>query len=218
VDGDGAGVLEEGLAPDRFHQLVAGVDPAGVRGQVGEQVELAHRQRERLAVEEGAAGRRLDAQRAVLDRRRFLIGWRDTAQHRVYPGDQLSRREGLDDVIVGALAQADEAVGLLAAGGQHDHRDPRSRLLVQLPHHLDPVDSRQHQVEHDQVGTVQGGEAQCLGPVGGAVGLIAGPLHVAADDVEDRRLVVDDQHGALGGVGHRRDCRAWPSGLAANRR
>ena len=75
--------------------------------------------------------------------------------------------------------------------------------LVQLPHHLDPVDPRQHQVEHDQVGAVHGGEPQRLGAVGGAVGLIAGPLHVAADDVEDRRLVVDDQHGALGGVGHR---------------
>ena len=80
---------------------------------------------------------------------------------------------------------------------------------MQLAHHLDPVDPRQHQVEHDQVGTVLGGEPQRLGAVGGAVGLVAGPLHVAADDLDDRRLVVDDQHGALGGVGHRRDCRAW---------
>ena len=155
VDGDGAGVVEEGVVPDGFHQLVARVDLAGMGGEVGEQVELALGQRELLAVEETRRIAGSIRSGPTLDRRRRLLGRRrDPAQHRVDPGDQFGRREGLDDVVVGAVAQADQAVGLLAAGGQQDHRDPRPGPLVQLPHHLDPVDPRQHQVEHDQVGAV----------------------------------------------------------------
>ena len=85
---------------------------------------------------------------------------------------------------------------------------------MQLPHDLDPVDPRQHQVEDDEIGTMEIRQAQRLGPVGGTVGLVSRPLHVATDDVEDCRLVVDHQHGPLRGLGHRHHCR----GPAANRR
>ena len=130
VDGDGAGVVEEGEVPDRLHQLVAREDLAGVSGEVGEQVELALGQRDLLAVEGDRPHRGLDPQRPDLDRRRRLLrpcGRRDPAQHRVDAGDQLGGREGLDHVVVGAAAQADEAVGLLAARGEQDHRRPAGR-------------------------------------------------------------------------------------------
>ena len=67
-----AGVVEEGLAPDRLHQLVARVDAARVLGEEGEQVELAHRQHQLLAVEEDASARGLDPQRPADDRRPVL--------------------------------------------------------------------------------------------------------------------------------------------------
>ena len=156
MDGDGAGVGEERVAPDRFHQLVAREDPA--RG--GPPGRRAGRTRAGSATAPRRRGRPAGSPaRSAAARARSAAppssGRRDPAQHRVDAGDQLGRRERLDDVVVGALAQADEAIGLLAAGGQQDHRDARPRSLVQLPHHLDPVDPRQHQVEDDEVGTVQ---------------------------------------------------------------
>ncbi len=44
------------------------------------------------------------------------------AQDRPHAGYQLAGREGLGDVVIGAQLQADEAVGLLDAGGEHDDR------------------------------------------------------------------------------------------------
>jgi len=65
---------------------------------VGERVELALGQRELLAVEEDPARRRLHPQLAVLDWWHLLVllGWRrDRPHHRLDPGDQLGRGEGL---------------------------------------------------------------------------------------------------------------------------
>src|SRR6202012_5724093 len=72
VDGDGRGVVEPGLAPDRLHHLVGGEDAAGGLGEEREQVQLPHRQHDLLAVEKDAAARGLDPQRAVDDRRLVL--------------------------------------------------------------------------------------------------------------------------------------------------
>jgi hypothetical protein len=113
------------------------------------------------------------------------------------------------------VAEADEAVGLLAARGQQDHRHPFPGPLVQAAHHLEPVEARQHHVEDDEVGPVEVGEAQRLRPVDRLVGLEAGALEVAGDDLDDRRLVVDHQNGAVALRGHRLDSRFYSG---ANRR
>ena len=105
------------------------------------------------------------------------------------------------------MAEADEAVGLLAARGQQDHRHPFPRPLVQAAHYLDPVEARQHHVEDDEVGLVEVGQAQRLRAVHRLVGLEAGALEVAGDDLDDRRLVVDDEDGAVALRGHRLDSR-----------
>lgn len=89
------------------------------------------------------------------------------------------------------MAEADQAVGLLPARGQQDHRHPLPRPLVQLTQHLEPVEARQHHIEDDEVGFVEVGEAQRLRPVHRLVGLEAGALEVTSDDLNDRRLVVD---------------------------
>lgn len=103
------------------------------------------------------------------------------------------------------MAQPDQPVVLLAARGQQDHRHSFTGALVQPPHHLDPVETRQHQVEDEEVGTVELGLAQRLRPVLRLHRLEAGPLEVAGDDLDDRRLVVDDEDGAVVGLGHRCD-------------
>ena len=60
----------------------------------------------------------------------------------------------------------------------------------------------QHQVEHDQIGTLVGHQLQRLRAVAGDPGPVPGPLQVARDDLGDRRLVVDDQHRAAGVILH----------------
>lgn len=107
------------------------------------------------------------------------------------------------------MAEADQPVVLLAARREQDHRDPLAGPLVQAPHHLDPVQPRQHQVEDDEVGPVEVGLAQRLQPIQRLRGLEPGPVEVAGDDLDDRRLVVDDEDGAVALFRHRGDSRPW---------
>ena len=62
----------------------------------------------------------------------------------------------------------------------------------------------QHQVEHDEVGPLLAGELDRARAVAGDARVVARALEVARDDLGDRRLVVDDEHGAAGG--HAGDC------------
>src|SRR5680860_1341236 len=60
VDVDGAGAAEVVVAPDLLQQLGAGEDPAGVLGEVLEQLELLVRQVQQPAAHPGGVGRLLD--------------------------------------------------------------------------------------------------------------------------------------------------------------
>ena len=55
---------------------------------------------------------------------------RRAAQDRVHAQQQLAHAEGLDHVVVGAQLEADDAVDLLALGGDHDHGDRPGRGLL----------------------------------------------------------------------------------------
>src|SRR4028119_604663 len=68
------------------------------------------------------------------------------------PGDQLTRGERLDHVIVRAEAKAQDPIPLLAPSGQHDQGYPS--LSLDPAAHLDTAYLWQHQVEHDQPGTL----------------------------------------------------------------
>ena len=89
-------------------------------------------------------------------------------------------RERLHDVVVGAEPQADDAVGLLAAGGQQDDRRGRSRPRAQPAHHLQPVDAGQHEVEHDEVGARSPAASSAAGPSAATLRLVAGALRGSA--------------------------------------
>jgi hypothetical protein len=73
-----------------------------------------------------------------------------TAQHRAHPCHEFLRAERLGDVVVGAQLEADQLVGLVGAGGQHDDR--HRRLAPERTCHIEPIDDRQPEVEDDQVG------------------------------------------------------------------
>src|SRR3954447_23489558 len=121
----------------------------------------------------------------------------DAPQDGVDPRDELARRERLDDVVVGAEAQADDAVGLLALGGEQDDRRRAVVLalaaLAQPAHHLEAVDAGQHEIEHDEVGPLLGGELERPLAVARDERRVARVLEVARHEVGDGPLVVDDE-------------------------
>ena len=75
---------------------------------------------------------------------------RGAAQDRADAGGHLAGAEGLDDVVVGAQLEADHAVGLVAAGGEHDDRD--LRVAADLAADVEAGAVGKHEVEEDEVG------------------------------------------------------------------
>ena len=76
---------------------------------------------------------------------------RAAAPHdRAHPRDELARRERLDDVVVGAELETDDAVDLLAARREHDDRNVGR--LADLPGEVSAVAVGEHHVEQHEVG------------------------------------------------------------------
>ena len=113
---------------------------------------------------------------------------------------QFARAERLGQVVVGAHLQSDDAVGLLAARGEHDDRDVG--VGAQVAAQREAVVAGQHQVEHHQV---ECAPVQRL-PHGAAIGdrgrAQAVLLEIAAEQGPDLGVVVDDQDvvGSIHGV------------------
>jgi hypothetical protein len=96
----------------------------------------------------------------------------------------------MPDEVIGPQLEAGHAVRLLVARRQHDHRDASG----DPPADLKPVDTRQADVEHDQLDRVApeldervlaGSDPQCL---------VALAAKVCANEPADVRLILDDHH------------------------
>ena len=70
------------------------------------------------------------------------------AEYRLHARDELTRAERLRHVIVGAELEAEDAVDLAVARGQHDDRDLAGR--AQTAADLEAVHSGEHHVEDDK--------------------------------------------------------------------
>ncbi len=96
-----------------------------------------------------------------------LLTEADPAQQGLDPGLQLAGAEGLADVVIGAQLQADDPVGLVGAGGEHDDRHlGQARVFAHPAAEAEAVLVGQHHVEDRQVGTglVHGGtKARAIG-------------------------------------------------------
>src|SRR3712207_2944172 len=124
VDRHRAGLGGEGVIPDGLHKLVAGVDAARTPGQVVEEVELPGGERHGFASDGDLAGARVYPQPVECEDLLAGVGLVHAAQHGRHPRRELAGREGLDHVVVGAQAEADDPVFLFAPGGQHDQGHP----------------------------------------------------------------------------------------------
>ena len=148
---------------------------------------------------------------AGLRRRRQFAG-PGPPQQRPHPGDELADAERLGQVVVGAALETDDGVGLLAAGGQHQHRGVDvGPAAPQRLAHGDAVHAGQHQVEHHQVEAGRGQPGEGLAAVAHVHRLQPFEAEVQPDQLTDVRVVLDDQnmgHGSiLRGRGRRRTGR-----------
>ncbi|SPO62188.1 protein of unknown function [Pseudomonas inefficax] len=115
------------------------------------------------------------------------------AQHGVDTGQQFAGRERLGQVIVGAHFQADDTVGFVVAGGQHQHRGIAVLAGAQFAAQQQAVVAGHHDVEDDQVHAVGFEKGAHLPAVGDDAGAQAVLLQVVADQFADFAVVVDDQ-------------------------
>ena len=136
---------------------------------------------------------------------RWRAGGRvDPPQDRLHPCDQLSHAERLGEVVVGADRQADDEVGLVVAGGEHQHR--YVAVALDAPAHLQAVEAGEHQVEHAPGrGATSAARSTPEGPSRATVDLEALAAQPGRHRVGDRRLVLDDQD-ASSHAGNPTDC------------
>ena len=114
-------------------------------------------------------------------------------QHCVDARQQLARGEGFGQVVVRTQLQAQDAVGLVAARGEHDDGQRRRAGTAQLTAQGDAVSTRQHQVQHQQIDALRGQHLAHLPPVGGHAHLQALALQVFGSQFADAGVVIDDQ-------------------------
>ena len=120
---------------------------------------------------------------------------RRAAQHRVDARQQLARREGLGDVVVGAAFEARDLVALLGARGQHDDRQLAGlAVALQRARELEAAGVGQHPVDQQQVGQLVGDLGAARARVGGLAHFEAGAAQAEGDHLANRALVLDDQN------------------------
>jgi hypothetical protein len=211
VDIDHPLVAVEVVPPHPLQQLRPGEHPPRGSGKCGEQVELQAGQHHRRAVRFDLAADRVDHQ-TVEPQRRVPLGANTTvpAQHRLDPGRHFPRTERLGHVVVRTDAQPDELVNLLRPCSDQD--DVGIAEGAQLPEHLQPVNSRQHDIQQHQIGPPVAERGQRALAVSRLRHVKPVRLQVATQDGADMRLVIDDQHPS-----HRSLLRIGPGGRASAR-
>ena len=178
-------------ALDGGQELRAGEDPPRLPRELEQQPELGRRELDAPAGDrrEHARDVELDVAGAhELDGRVRSLG---APQHRPDARDELLGAERLGDVVVRAELEPDERVGLVGARGEHDDR--HGRLAPDGAGHVEPVEPRQPEVEHDEVGPAGAQRVERGLAVAGAEHGVAGGAEIVAAERDDLGLVVDDE-------------------------
>ena len=208
VDVDGpVGDVALGVAVERVEQPVAAQHAAVRLEQHLEQPELERAQGHLAAAHGHPVAGRVELQVAEDETVAGGVVGRALrpAEDRPDAGHELGRRERLRQVVVGALAQAEDPVADRAARRQDEDR--HVAVGPGPPDHRHPVDLGEHQVEDDEAGRVLLDRAQRGPSVAGGDDRVALALEVRADEGDDLRVVVDDEDGGVGSGGHEGDHR-----------
>jgi len=186
-----------GLPPHLREQLTTADDLGRAARQVSEEVELQAREVEGLPVERGHPPVRVDGQAADLHE-----GAGARAGGRAAPEDgadarvELRGRIGLDHVVVGAGIEQPHDLRFVVPRRRDDHR--HRGHATDHAEDVGPVEVRQTEVEHDDVGRPVDDRLERVGaaPLGAhgmpAVGERAG------EGLPDALVVLDHEHGCHG--------------------
>src|SRR3954470_11242418 len=193
MDVDGASVTRERVAPHTLEQLVARQHEPAMVEQLPQQIEFLRCELNLLFADTHLTATGVDVEVAVLDRLALEIAavGRRAAQDRLHARDELPRVEGLRQIVVGTDLEADDLVDVLVARGQH--QDRHVARLANALRHLDAVDVRKHEVEHDQSGHLLRDLVQRITAGRGRADGVPGVLEVQRDERGDRALVLDHE-------------------------
>lgn len=196
-------------------QGFAGLHAPSGAGEAGQKIELHGGERDRRLADHHAARAEIHAERAHDDflgggcgrRRRGVTG--GTSQDGAEPGEEFAGGERFRQVVVGADLEADDAIRLVAAGREHEHR--HRTVLADPPEHLEAVHAWQHDVEDDGMPVCSGlkcpFEAECA--IVHRRDLHGEGLKVGGDEAAQLTVVVDHQQpgaawsAGVHGRGHR---------------
>ena len=195
VDVERLGGAEPVDVPDPRHQVLSRHDAPGIPRQLRQQVELLAGQLQLAPV--NARGSRGNVKLEPADDERLLeagAAGLAASQHRADPGDHLGAAEGLDHVVVGAHLEADDAVELGPAGGQH--HDRHVRVAPQRSADVTTVAVGKRQVQEDEVRLDALRQLERLGGGPGHHGLEALAFERLRERGRDRLLVLDEEDHA----------------------
>src|SRR5688572_11331195 len=194
-------------SPDLVEQLFAREQPATMADKGAEQLELGGRRLDDCSAAPyfAAHGVHFDVAEAI-DPVVRVCRWA-APERRANSGAQLPGAEGLRDVVVGAHIEAEDFLGFLRLGGQHD--DWRAEAgLAQVAADLEAILTGQHHVQQNQI------EGR-LARAPRRRGAVANHLHVPPFDAQivfeaegDGGLVFDHEDPGHDGL----PARAWPRG------
>ncbi|VVN42567.1 hypothetical protein PS647_05526 [Pseudomonas fluorescens] len=115
------------------------------------------------------------------------------SQHRVDPRQQFTGSEWLDQIVVGTHFQAEDAIGFIVAGGEHQHWRGLVLAGAQFAAEQQAIVTRHHDVQHDQVhrgGFQKGAHLPSIRHDRGAQAVL---LQVVADQFADFAVIVNDE-------------------------
>ncbi|MNF66341.1 hypothetical protein D3C84_481310 [compost metagenome] len=155
---------------------------------------------------------------------RTLLAETGAAQQGLDARQQLARAERLAQVVVGAQLQADHPVGLVGAGGEHDHRHRGEALVLAHPAaQAETVLVGQHHIENHQVRRLRGHGRAEPRAVADRAHLETGAAQVCLQQFANLLVVVDQEDGSCGlahfglpycSVAHSNQCNSGRSSSA----
>src|SRR5947208_4502998 len=182
----------EVIAPDIGEQLLAADDLAAMAYEVVEQPELAVGQVGRRVARASAPPREIELERTGPQDALLLLARPGGAQVHPYAGEQLVERERLRQVVARPELEAAQLRAEIGARGEDQHRQggiaPR-----QLSQHRQPVESRQEEIEDDEVIAAAARAPETACAVSCGVDREPLGLEPPPHEREDPRLVLDDQ-------------------------
>jgi hypothetical protein len=115
-------------------------------------------------------------------------------QEGAHASNHFTRAERLCHVVVRPEFQANNAVGFLTSGRQHEHRRSSEPVIApQLAAHLESVETRQHQIYNDEVGWISTHFCKRDGTIGSVIDSKSFFFKIVFEQFDEIALVFDDQ-------------------------